>query len=53
MGKSLDLKVIAEGVEHKYQYEYLKENDCDIIQGYYFAKPMSEDDFIRLVKEYL
>jgi diguanylate cyclase len=50
MGKSLDLKVVAEGVELKYQYDYLKEKDCDMIQGYYFAKPMNEKDFIELLK---
>lgn len=49
MGKSLGLKVIAEGVENKFQYDYLRDNDCDLIQGYYFAKPMSEDDFIELI----
>lgn len=51
MGKSLDLKVVAEGVELKYQYDYLKEKDCDMIQGYYFAKPMNEKDFIELLKK--
>ena len=51
MGKSLNLKVVAEGVETKEQYEFLKQRDCDIIQGYYFAKPMSEDEFIALLKD--
>ena len=50
MGKSLNLQVIAEGVETKEQYEFLKEKDCEIIQGYYFAKPMNEEDFIKLLK---
>ncbi len=49
-GKSLNLKVVAEGVETKKQYEFLKERGCDIVQGYYFAKPMSEDDFIKLLQ---
>ncbi len=51
MGKSLNLKIVAEGVETKEQYEFLRDNGCDIIQGYYFAKPMCEDDFIALLKE--
>jgi len=51
MGKSLGLKVIAEGVEEKYQFEYLKEKECDIIQGYYFAKPMKKEDFIALLQK--
>lgn len=49
MSKSLGLKVIAEGVETEFQYRYLKERDYDMMQGYYFAKPMSEDDFIELL----
>lgn len=51
MGKSLNLKTVAEGVETKEQYEFLRDNGCDAIQGYYFAKPMCEDDFIALLKE--
>ena len=51
MGKTLGLKVIAEGVEYKYQFDYLKEKNCDMIQGYYFAKPMPEDAFIARLKE--
>lgn len=50
MGQSLGLKVIAEGVEDKHQFEYLKQRKCDTIQGYYFAKPMPESEFIELVK---
>ncbi|MBU1658944.1 bifunctional diguanylate cyclase/phosphodiesterase [bacterium] len=50
MGKSLGLKVIAEGVEHEYQFHYLRKKDCDMIQGYYFAKPMNKEDFIALLK---
>lgn len=34
--------VIAEGVEHEYQKDYLMQNNCDMIQGYYFSKPVSE-----------
>ena len=51
MGKTLGLKVVAEGVESKYQFEYLKEKNCDMIQGYYFAKPMPEMAFIAFLKE--
>jgi len=51
MSKSLKLKVIAEGVETKEQYEFLKQKDCDMIQGFYFEKPMSEDAFIKLLKQ--
>ncbi|MCX6076118.1 MAG: EAL domain-containing protein [Campylobacterales bacterium] len=51
MGKSLKLTVIAEGVEEEYQFNYLRDKGCDIIQGYYFAKPMCEEDFIELLKK--
>ncbi len=45
LAKSLGMKTIAEGVETKEQYDFLKEQECDIIQGYYFSKPLSGDDF--------
>ncbi len=51
MGKSLNLKTVAEGVETKEQYEFLRDNGCDAIQGYYFAKPMPEDEFIALLEK--
>lgn len=51
MGQTLNLHVIAEGVEEKYQMEYLKEHGCAYYQGYYFAKPISEDDFFELLEK--
>ena len=45
MAKELKLTTIAEGVETKEQRDYLLEKGCDIIQGYYYAKPMPEEDF--------
>lgn len=45
----LGMKVVAEGVETKEQLEFLKENDCDYIQGYYFSKPLIQNDFIKLI----
>ena len=40
LAKNLELNVIAEGVEKEEQYEFLKREKCDEIQGYYFYKPM-------------
>lgn len=50
MAKSLQINVIAEGVEEESQLEYLKEQGCDYIQGYLFSKPISESEFIKLCK---
>ncbi|MBN2795111.1 MAG: EAL domain-containing protein [Clostridia bacterium] len=50
MAHTLNIKVIAEGVETKMQYDILKSLNCDIIQGYYYAKPMSVDAFIERFK---
>jgi len=40
MSKSLNLKVIAEGVENEAQMSFLRTQRCDAIQGYYFSKPL-------------
>ena len=45
-----DLKVIAEGVETQGQATWLKEQGCDIIQGYFYGKPMAVDAFYALVE---
>ena len=51
LSKSLGYQVIAEGIETKEQELFLKNYDCDVGQGYYFAKPMEADKFISFVKE--
>ncbi|MGD0414504.1 MAG: EAL domain-containing protein [Terriglobales bacterium] len=43
MAKSLNLKVIAEGVENEAQMSFLRAHQCDEIQGYYFSKPLAVD----------
>jgi len=47
MGKTLDMTVVAEGVEYEYQRQYLEEKECDIYQGYLFSKPVSKHECIR------
>ncbi|HZF70348.1 putative bifunctional diguanylate cyclase/phosphodiesterase [Sulfuricurvum sp.] len=51
MGQTLNLNVIAEGVEEKYQMEYLKERGCGYYQGYYFSKPVPEEVFFALLEK--
>lgn len=51
MGQTLNLNVIAEGVEEAYQMEYLKERGCEYMQGYYFSKPIPEDAFFELLEQ--
>ncbi len=43
MSKSLNLKVLAEGVEDEAQMTFLRAHQCDEIQGYYFSKPLAVD----------
>ena len=49
MAKTLGMHTLAEGVETKEQLLFLKNIGCEIIQGYYFAKPMCEEDFIKFL----
>ena len=48
MARALGLCVVAEGVEEQVQLEMLREMDCDQAQGYYFSKPLPQDDAIGL-----
>jgi len=49
--KSLNLKVIAEGVETKEQRDFLLKNDCKFIQGYFYSKPLNTEDMRRFLQE--
>ncbi len=51
LSKNLKIKVIAEGVEYKNQLNYLQENKCDEIQGYYYYKPMPPEELEKLLKK--
>ena len=50
LAKTLDLEVVAEGVETKEQLDFLKENQCKIIQGYYFSKPLSVTEMTAYIE---
>ena len=50
IAKELNLMTIAEGVETKEQRDYLLEKGCDIIQGYYYSKPLPIHEFEKYLK---
>ena len=55
LGHTLGLEIVSEGVETNEQLELLKQQGCDIIQGYYISKPMPASDipdFLRAEKEF-
>ena len=48
IAKNLKLTVVAEGVENQMQLDFLKERGCDLVQGYYFSKPIPSEEFEKL-----
>ena len=44
LAKTLKLRVIAEGIEDEYQLSYLVAKECDLLQGFYFARPIYPED---------
>ena len=49
IAKNLKIKVLAEGVETEEQVKYLRKHGCDMIQGYYFYKPMPASEVQKLI----
>lgn len=47
LAKKLNMKIVAEGIESREQVEFLTEQECDLIQGYFYAKPMPVAEFIE------
>ena len=52
MAHSLGLKTVAEGVETQEHVDMLQNMECDILQGYFYSKPIDEDAFIKFIQEY-
>lgn len=52
LGKSLDLKVVVEGIETLEQARLCAECGADFLQGYYFSKPVSPESFVHFLSEY-
>ena len=51
LAKKLNMRIVAEGIETREQVDFLAEKECDLIQGYYFAKPMPVEEFEVKVDE--
>jgi len=51
LGRGLNVKVVAEGVETAQELAYVRAEGCDEIQGMYFSPPLPADDFVALVRE--
>ncbi len=50
MAKHFNLKVVAEGVETQEQFDILRNDNCDLYQGYHFSRPLVFDDFVAFYK---
>ena len=51
MGNSLNLNVIAEGVETQAQYDFLKDNHCGQVQGYLFSRPLPSGEIVKVLRQ--
>lgn len=52
MGKAMGMVLIAEGVETQEQVDYLKSQECNLLQGYYFSKPLSALESTAYLNQY-
>jgi EAL domain-containing protein (putative c-di-GMP-specific phosphodiesterase class I) len=50
MARSLKLRVIAEGVETLEELTFLRDHECDEVQGYYFSRPVVPQEFAKLLR---
>lgn len=48
LGRGLGIRVLAEGVERREEFDWLAQHGCTLFQGFYFGKPMTADDFAAL-----
>ena len=51
MAKQFNLKVVAEGVETRDQFDFLRSGKCDIYQGFYFSRPLTDEEFQAFYKK--
>lgn len=50
LGHTLNLNVLAEGVETEDEYRFLQDNHCDEMQGYYLSKPVAQAEFVKMLQ---
>jgi EAL domain-containing protein (putative c-di-GMP-specific phosphodiesterase class I) len=53
MGKTLSLTVVAEGVETQEQQTFLLSHGCDAMQGYYFSRPVPQEQFASFLRQHV
>lgn len=53
LAHQLGITVIAEGVENIEQLKVLQKDTCDVLQGYFFSKPVNKEEFIEKIREHL
>ncbi len=51
LGRGLGIDVLAEGVEHRAEYAWLRRSGCRLFQGFYFSPPLGDDDFTDFVRD--
>ncbi|WP_457551436.1 EAL domain-containing protein [Desulfobacula sp.] len=51
MSHSLNLKIVAEGAENQEHIVFLKDHNCDIVQGYYYSKPLPAEEFASILEK--
>ena len=49
IAKYMNIVVVAEGVENEEQYKLLKQTGVDVVQGYYFSRPLPAEEFTSLI----
>lgn len=51
MAHEIGIKTVAEGVETEEQVSFLRQSGCDYIQGYYYSKPLPEEEFVEFLEK--
>jgi EAL domain-containing protein (putative c-di-GMP-specific phosphodiesterase class I)/GGDEF domain-containing protein len=53
LGKQLEKETVFEGVETEEQMNFLKSIHCDEVQGFFYSRPLSEEDFVQFISEHI